>query len=301
MAATIFSGTKVKTLKNILSINGGAELENSSGTLLFKTGSTERLRINTSGFVGINTTGITGGVPESELHVATNSTASVRGFVLDQYNSGSQSVLAMFRKSRAGGTVVNGDSGMNLVSLFHDGTSYVTTARISALSNGAVSTGSVPTDIVFYAGTTTATERFRIGSGGDVQIGTTAVAGGLRYFDIYNNSGTASTGILIRQITSLGSGTWITYNSGESSLRSNQGSGSYVTLSCNDSEKMRVTNDGNVGIGGSSFASGQCVIFLAGAIAPPSGTPSGGGIIYVQSGALRYKSPGGTDTQIAPN
>ena len=56
---------------------------------------------------------------------------------------------------------------------------------------------------------------------------------------------------------------------------------------------------GNVGINGESFASGQGGVFIANAAAPPSGTPSGGGILYVRAGALRYKGSAGTDTLIA--
>lgn len=55
----------------------------------------------------------------------------------------------------------------------------------------------------------------------------------------------------------------------------------------------------NFGIGGASFASGVSVMFIANGT-PPSGTPSGGGIIYVESGALKYKGSGGTVTVLAP-
>lgn len=54
----------------------------------------------------------------------------------------------------------------------------------------------------------------------------------------------------------------------------------------------------NIGIGGSSFGSGAKVIFIANGTAP-SGTPSGGGILYVESGALKFKGSSGTVTTIA--
>lgn len=60
---------------------------------------------------------------------------------------------------------------------------------------------------------------------------------------------------------------------------------------------------GNVGIGTSSgsFGGGGTVIFIANATVVPSTDPTGGGILYVEAGALKYRSPGGTVTTIAPN
>lgn len=49
----------------------------------------------------------------------------------------------------------------------------------------------------------------------------------------------------------------------------------------------------------SSYGSGTGVIFIANRGAAPSGTPSGGGILYVEAGALKYKGSSGTPTTIA--
>lgn len=57
-------------------------------------------------------------------------------------------------------------------------------------------------------------------------------------------------------------------------------------------------SNGNVGFNGTSFGSGVKVVFLANATAPSS-NPSGGGILYVESGALKYRGSGGTITTIA--
>jgi hypothetical protein len=61
---------------------------------------------------------------------------------------------------------------------------------------------------------------------------------------------------------------------------------------------LTIDNLGNVGIGGASFGSGAKVMFIANGTAP-SGTPTGGGILYVESGALKYKGSSGTVTTIA--
>jgi hypothetical protein len=64
------------------------------------------------------------------------------------------------------------------------------------------------------------------------------------------------------------------------------------------SEWMRLSS-GNLGLGGTSFGSGVTVFFLANATAPTS-NPSGGGILYVEGGALKYRGSSGTVTTLAP-
>jgi hypothetical protein len=57
---------------------------------------------------------------------------------------------------------------------------------------------------------------------------------------------------------------------------------------------------GNLGIGTSSqFGSGSLVIGLANCSVAPTTNPSGGGVLYVQSGALKYRGSSGTVTTIA--
>lgn len=64
---------------------------------------------------------------------------------------------------------------------------------------------------------------------------------------------------------------------------------------------VAVDGDNNVLLAGaSSVALGQGVMALRNATAAPSGTPSGGGVIYVESGALKYKGSSGTVTELGP-
>ena len=49
-----------------------------------------------------------------------------------------------------------------------------------------------------------------------------------------------------------------------------------------------------------SFGSGKGVIFIANATTVPTTNPTGGGILYVESGALKYRGSGGTVSTIAP-
>lgn len=62
---------------------------------------------------------------------------------------------------------------------------------------------------------------------------------------------------------------------------------------------FRVHNNKNVGIGGTSFGSGVGVMFIANAGTVPSANPTGGGILYVESGALKYRGSSGTITTLA--
>jgi hypothetical protein len=51
---------------------------------------------------------------------------------------------------------------------------------------------------------------------------------------------------------------------------------------------------------GSQFGAGQGVIAIGNAIVAPSVNPGGGGVLYVQGGALKYRGSNGTVTTIAP-
>lgn len=56
---------------------------------------------------------------------------------------------------------------------------------------------------------------------------------------------------------------------------------------------------GNFGFGGQSYGSGDGVMFFGNATTNPSTNPTGGGVIYVDGGALKYRGSSGTVTTIA--
>jgi hypothetical protein len=56
---------------------------------------------------------------------------------------------------------------------------------------------------------------------------------------------------------------------------------------------------GNIGFNGNDFGGGDKVIYIANANTAPPNTPSLGGVLYTQSGALKYKGSSGTVTTIA--
>lgn len=88
---------------------------------------------------------------------------------------------------------------------------------------------------------------------------------------------------------------------------SNTGYLSFLTSNAGDggppTEKMRVAPGGNIGIGsggGYTFGGGTGgVINIFNATDVPSSNPTAGGLLYVQSAALKYRSASGTVTTVA--
>lgn len=65
---------------------------------------------------------------------------------------------------------------------------------------------------------------------------------------------------------------------------------------------QRLAAGGNMGIRTTSqFGAGRGVIAIANASVAPSANPAGGGILYVEDGALKYRGSNGTVTVIAPS
>lgn len=63
---------------------------------------------------------------------------------------------------------------------------------------------------------------------------------------------------------------------------------------------LSIVDSGNLGIRMTSFGAGAGVIGIANAAAAPSSNPSGGGVLFVAAGALKWRGSSGTVTTIAP-
>ncbi|MGW2060449.1 hypothetical protein ACWCO9_07130 [Streptomyces sp. NPDC001937] len=57
---------------------------------------------------------------------------------------------------------------------------------------------------------------------------------------------------------------------------------------------------GTINIGSSQWNDGTSVILLANTISAPASNPTGGGYLYVESGALKFRGSSGTVTTVAP-
>lgn len=64
-------------------------------------------------------------------------------------------------------------------------------------------------------------------------------------------------------------------------------------------EGFRIDSKQNAGFRGSSFGSGDGVIFIKNATTVPSTDPTSGGILYTEGGALKYRGSSGTVTTLA--
>jgi hypothetical protein len=90
------------------------------------------------------------------------------------------------------------------------------------------------------------------------------------------------------------------YNSGTVLKLDTYDTGSGVGQALSISANGGSTNfGGNVGFRGTSFGSGAGVQFIANATTVPTTNPSGGGILYTDAGALKYRGSSGTVTVIA--
>ena len=149
----------------------------------------------TGGSVGIGTT-----APSGTLHVA----GTIPDYVDRASNLSNEGACVIFRKARgtiaAPAAVQNGDELAKWLCGGYDGSAYIFTGGISAVVNGAVAAGTIPTDLVFgvstgLMGNPTGNEAMRITNGKNVGIGVTIPVSKL---DV---SGSASSGSFIERVT----------------------------------------------------------------------------------------------------
>lgn len=89
-----------------------------------------------------------------------------------------------------------------------------------------------------------------------------------------------------------GDGTWSSTLTGPLSVEGNATLGNAIT----DEQRL----NGNVGINGASYGSGSGVAFIANATTAPTANPTGGGILYCEGGALKFRGSSGTITTLGP-
>jgi hypothetical protein len=233
---------------------------------------TERMRIDSSGNVGIGTSS-----PAVKLDVA-------NGFVIVGANSANPGV---------GGNVrLRDDTG--------------TPRWLNGLLGSAAATSYSIYDFVAGA------ERLSINSSGDVGIGTSSpnarleVSGAEAIVSLRvntANSGISASNYSEIQLSDLGvvRAFWrnLRDGSGKTAFAYNNHLAFLSDGGGAPTERMRITAAGDIGIGGTSFGSGALVMFIANATTAPTTNPTGGGILYVEGGALKYRGSSGTVTTIA--
>jgi hypothetical protein len=157
------------------------------------TGGSERLRIDTSGNVGIGTSS-----PTVPLTVGDSTATNVTNLnALFSTNTGTGANIVVRKSNDTAGVTANitfvrsrgtaasptvvssGDNISNLVFSAYDGTNYITAAQITSAVDTTPGTNDMPGRLVFFTtadGTASAVERMRIDSSGNVAIGTTTAS-----------------------------------------------------------------------------------------------------------------------------
>jgi hypothetical protein len=194
--------------------------------------------------------------------------------------------------------------------LTFDGTNFATTGTATATK--LIPTGTSVTGNGMYLpatnsiGISTAgTNAVYINASQNVGIGTIAPSGKLEVSSenaVIYSTGTAGFGSFYAR----GSGTNNSYIFMGNATSGEQGritveDGGTITFANSISaiERMRISGNGNLGFGGASFGAGAVVMFISNATTVPTTNPTGGGILYVQAGALKYRGSSGTVTTIA--
>jgi len=214
--------------------NGLSIGTSTASAFVLGTNSAERMRINSSGSVGIGTSS-----PTAKLHIADANK------VFDGYGN-----INVFTTDSAatniGGSIALG--GTNTTT----GTTPYVFGKIQGVKEGSASSWNGALLFGTTQSNSAITEKMRITSTGNVGIGTSSPSGRLQV-----SSATAGDDqIWLQSTTYTGGYSTLGYNAntGEFRIKQNDGGSAGITFytGASASEKMRITPSGNVGIGTSS-------------------------------------------------
>lgn len=253
---------------------------NSNNSILIKTNGSDAVTIDSSQNVGI------GDTTPSNVRLKVQGTSDGQG--------GTNKELALFRDER---TTTGADYNMVLTvarqatdtPCFMIGNDADRNAILAA-NNFDIRVGTLVS--------TTYTEYFRFTTSGQLAIGTTSpqqllhinesTSGEARIQITNSTTGEAST-----------DGLYLGLDSSEQAVFWNQ-ENTAMQFATNNTMAVEIDASQSMKLGSSvTLGSGTRVIGIENASAAPSGTPTNGGVLYVESGALKYKGSSGTVTTIA--
>lgn len=155
------------------------------------------------------------------------------------------------------------------------------------VGGGGGLTGISISNVVYGSHASANTDAVYVDASDDVGIGTTSPTSPTGYQKILHIAGAAPA--LVLEDTGGGLDIYEIANS----------SGQLIIRNGTDArEELVFDGTGNVGIGTIDFGSGAGGVMGIVNATAPSGTPTGGGVLYVESGALKYKGSSGTITTL---
>jgi hypothetical protein len=308
-------------------ISFGDQDSNTSGQLIyahngdfmrFDTNGSERMRIDSSGNVGI------GGTAGASAKVNVLGTLPTNGAITNVFwaegtiPSGTTSDANIFRSS-----TTTAAASFTLSNLTHFWANPQAFGAGSSVTNqygflvGSALTGAT-NNFGFYSNIASGSNRWNFFANGTAQnyfagnvgIGTTSPSALLTVSKSASTSIDDYSGHFIVSGSTTNAGRFIWSQNSTyalavalNSTASTSGNAvfQWITRSTGvlESSPLTLSVNGNIGISGTSFGSGVLVMFIANATTVPSTNPTGGGILYVEGGALKYRGSSGTVTTIA--
>jgi len=239
--------------------------------------------------MNLGTYNTAGTLVRSQLQLVTDKTTpslSYAAFNIDGYNSTSISKVGIFTDALRLGTSATAPPAGGIDAVFTGGSKtgwHLSVHNASAdvllkLDDNAeniIGTGSY-----FIKGIKGSTDMFSVRGDGLV-----TAAG-----DVFIIQSGGDPRMIVGDSTAGGDFGYVQWNSAGDELRIGLSTGG---------DAITITEGENIGINGASFGSGTGVIFILNRTAAPSSNPTGGGILYTESGALKYRGSSGTVTTIA--
>lgn len=312
--------------------NGGNIIGDGSnhGSLLLP-----RAKNNTVGlYLGTNSlhadaTAVTGGV--APFVTLNNSSSAVGSFecIYGAHSSGSRNVFAKTRSattSDADTVVANGDYIIDIQGWGADGAAFRQAGALILKVGAAPGASDMPGQWEFWTtpdGSATPVRRWYITPGGaltaDAANNANFFFGGTSFIlcgqtsdgadnaEMYIGPGgnvATSRGCYIKMVgnehAEVGSFQFYTGNVTNSSFYFNcTASSSFFQVRANGNDNLFVHSQGVALFATGSYGGGQGVLFMANRTTAPTTNPTGGGLLYTESGALKYRGSSGTVTTIA--
>jgi hypothetical protein len=150
----------------------------------------------------------------------------------------------------------------------------------------------------WYVGTGGATRAIDLDSSGNLGIGTSSPGARLEVNGTSNLGGTAAAVRVGLGVFSAGVASITTSGANDLHVGTTNASAAF-RIYTNNAERLQITGDGNYSLGNAQFGGGVRVIGIINATTVPTSNPTGGGVLYVEGGALKYRGSSGTVTTIA--